>query len=89
MARCRFEYSVYQAEHSRDLLFSEGAVMDEALERVCERARQRLDVPRLKALSGAKRRPQRDRKNPATISAVAGPRATASPGSSSPSGGSA
>lgn len=69
-ARCRFEYSVYQAEYSRNLLFSDGAVMDEVFNRVCERTRQRLDVPRLKTLFGAKHRPHKNRKKPATVSAV-------------------
>lgn len=49
-AHCRFEYSVYQAEYSRNLLFTDGAVMDEVFDRVCERTRARLDVPRLKTL---------------------------------------
>jgi hypothetical protein len=69
-AHCRYEYSVYQAEYSRNLLFSDGAVMDEVFNRVCERTRARLDVPRLKTLFGAKRRPHRDRKKPATLAAV-------------------
>jgi hypothetical protein len=69
-ARCHYEYSVYQAEYSRNLLFRDGAVMDEVFNRVCERTRPRLDVPRLRTLFGAKHRPHRDRKKPATITAV-------------------
>jgi hypothetical protein len=64
-AGCRYDYSVYQAEYSRNLLFSDGAVMDEVFNRVCERTRARLDVPRLKTLFGAKHRPHANRKKPA------------------------
>ena len=44
--------------------------MDQVFDRVCDRTRARLDVPRLKTLFGAKARPHRDRKKPATLAAV-------------------
>jgi hypothetical protein len=44
--------------------------MDQVFNRVCDRTRPRLDVPRLKTLFGAKARPHRDRKKPATLAAV-------------------
>jgi hypothetical protein len=69
-AGARYDYSVYQVEYSRNLLFSDGAVMDQVFDRVVDRTRSRLDVPRLKTLFGAKARPHRDRKKPATLAAV-------------------
>jgi hypothetical protein len=69
-AGARYDYSVYQVEYSRNLLFADGAVMDQVFDRVVDRTRARLDVPRIKTLFGAKRRPHRDRKKPATLAAV-------------------
>ena len=66
----RYDYSVYQVEYSRNLLFEDGAVMDQVFDRVVDRTRSRLDVPRLKTVFGAKARPHRDRKKPATLAAV-------------------
>src|ERR687898_536783 len=59
----RYEYSVYQAEYSRNLLFRSGAQMDAVFGRLVDRTRGRLDVPRLRTLFGAKARPHRDRKH--------------------------
>jgi hypothetical protein len=59
----RYEYSVYQAEYSRNLLFRVGGQMDEVFGRMVDRTRGRLDVPRLRTLFGAKARPHRDRKH--------------------------
>jgi hypothetical protein len=70
LARARYDYSVYQVEYSRNLLFRNGAVMDQVFDRVVDRTRSRLDVPRLKTLFGAKARPHRDRKKPTTLAAV-------------------
>jgi hypothetical protein len=53
----RYEYSVYQAEYSRNLLFRSGAQMDRVFNTVVDRTRARLDVPRLRTLFGAKKRP--------------------------------
>jgi hypothetical protein len=69
-AGTRYAYSVYQVEYSRNLLFKDGAVMDQVFDRVVDRTRSRLDVPRVKTLFGAKRRPHRDRKKPAKLQAV-------------------
>jgi hypothetical protein len=69
-ARARYQYSIYQVEYSHNLLFADGAVLDQVFNRVVDRARPRLDVPRLKTLFGAKRRPHRDRKRPARLEAV-------------------
>ena len=61
-ARCGFGYgySVYQAEYSRNLLFTIGAQMDQVFDRVVDRTRSRLDVPILRTLFGAKQRPGRN-----------------------------
>jgi hypothetical protein len=53
----RYEYSVYQAEYSRNLLFRSGGQMDRVFNTVVDRTRSRLDVPMLRTLFGAKRRP--------------------------------
>ncbi len=59
----RYQYSVYQAEYSRNLLFRVGGQMDQVFGRMVDRTRGRLDVPRLRTLFGAKARPHRDRKH--------------------------
>jgi len=56
----RYGYSVYQAEYSRNLLFTIGAQMDRVFDRVVDRTRSRLDVPILRTLFGAKQRPGRN-----------------------------
>jgi hypothetical protein len=53
----RYAYSVYQAEYSRNLLFRSGAQMDRVFNTVADRTRSRLDVPMLRTLFGAKKRP--------------------------------
>ena len=54
-----YGYAVYQAEYSRNLLFTIGAQMDKVFDRVVDRTRSRLDVPILRTLFGAKQRPGR------------------------------
>jgi hypothetical protein len=66
----RYEYSVYQAEYSRNLLFSSGARMDAVFGRLVDRTRARLDVPRLRTLFGAKARPHKDRASTSRVEAV-------------------
>jgi hypothetical protein len=56
-----YNYSVYQVEYSRNLLFRSGAEMDRVFDMVVDRTRSRLDVPVLRTLFGAKARPHRDR----------------------------
>jgi hypothetical protein len=56
----RYGYSVYQVEYSRNLLFSDGAQMDQVFNRAVDRTRARLDVPTLRTLFGAKQRPGRN-----------------------------
>jgi hypothetical protein len=55
-----YEYSVYQVEYSRNLLFKVGGQMDRVFNTLVDRTRSRLDVPTLRTLFGAKQRPRRD-----------------------------
>jgi hypothetical protein len=57
----RYEYSVYQAEYSRNLLFRSGGQMQDLFDRVLDRTRSRLDIPALRTLFGLKARPHRNR----------------------------
>ncbi|MGH9157082.1 MAG: hypothetical protein ACRD1K_14860 [Acidimicrobiales bacterium] len=57
----RYDYSVYQVEYSRNLLFSSGAVMDRVFGAVVDRTRSRLDVPTLRTLFGTRHRPHHRR----------------------------
>ena len=54
-----YDYSVYQAEYSRNLLFTRGGVMEQVFQGVIDRTRSRLNVKRLKTIFGAKHRPHR------------------------------
>ena len=51
----RYDYSVYQAEYSRNLIFASGARMDRVFGTVADRTRSRLDVPALRTLFGVKK----------------------------------
>src|SRR4029450_11251234 len=53
-----YDYSVYQVEYSRNLLFRSGAQRDRVFNTVADRPRSRLDVPMLRTLFGAKQRPR-------------------------------
>ena len=53
----RYDYSVYQAEYSRNLIFASGARMDRVFGTVADRTRSRLNVPALRTLFGMKQRP--------------------------------
>ncbi|MGH8925143.1 MAG: hypothetical protein ACRDWA_10980 [Acidimicrobiia bacterium] len=66
-----YDYSVYQVEYSRNLMFSNGAQMDKTFQAVVDRTRARMDVPQLRTLFGAKARPHRGRKGgPPRLAAV-------------------
>jgi hypothetical protein len=62
MSGFRYDYSVYQAEYSRNLLFASGARMEDLFERVLDRTRSRLDIPAVRTLFGLYARPHRNRK---------------------------
>ena len=58
----RYSYSVFQAEYSRNLLFTRGEVLDKVFNGVIERTRTALDIRSLKTIFGHKHRPyNRDR----------------------------
>ena len=52
-----YAYSVYQAEYSRNLLFAYGGHMDRVFNAMLDRTRSRLNIPALRTLFGARRRP--------------------------------
>jgi hypothetical protein len=53
----RYEYSVYQFEYNRDLIFRQGLDMGQVLESLVDRNRVRMDIPMLKTILGRKNRP--------------------------------
>jgi hypothetical protein len=50
----RYQYSCYQVEYSRNLLFKSGRLLDEVYQGLIERTWRQLDVPRLKTIFGRK-----------------------------------
>jgi len=54
-----YDYSIYQAEYSRNLVFTRGSVMEEIFQGIIDRTRRQLDVKRLKTIFGTKHRPHR------------------------------
>ena len=58
----RYQYSVYQVESSRNLIFRRGSQMEQIFQGLIDRTRSRLDVKRLKTIFGKKRRPHWNRK---------------------------
>ena len=66
--RCGFhyEYSVYQIEYSRNLLFDSGRQMDQVFQALIDRTRGPLDLDRVKTMFGDKKRPHyyKRKKNP-------------------------
>lgn len=55
----RYEYSCYQIEYSRNLLFRRGSQLDEVYQGLIDRTRRLLDLDRLRTLFGWKTRPHR------------------------------
>lgn len=53
-----YNYSVYQAEYSRNLIFRSGAGLDGVFEPMVDRIRSRLDIPAVKTLFGKRSRPR-------------------------------
>ncbi len=53
----RYEYSVYQFECNRDLIFHQGSEMGQVLESLVDRNRVRMDIRMLKTILGRKNRP--------------------------------
>jgi hypothetical protein len=68
-----YDYSIYQVEYSRNLLFANGARMQRAFDAIVDRTRSRLDVKKVRTMFGAKARPHRDRAGgPPRLEAVVG-----------------
>jgi hypothetical protein len=62
-----YNYSVFQMEYSRNLLFQSGSQMEQAFQALIDRTRSPLDLDRVKTIFGDKKRPHRDtrKRNPA------------------------
>lgn len=61
-----YQYSVFQMEYSRNLLFQSGSQMDQIFQALIDRTRGRLNLDRIKTIFGDKKRPHYDKrkKNP-------------------------
>jgi hypothetical protein len=66
-----YQYSVYQLEYSRNLLFQAGSQMEEVFQKLVDRTRARLHVPELRTLFGTRARPRATPKQPSPTLAVA------------------
>ncbi len=55
--RFQYDYSVFQAEVSRNLLFKRGCQLEQCFQGLIDRSRMHLDIKRLKTIFGLKRRP--------------------------------
>lgn len=53
----RYQFSVYQIEYSRNLIFKSGRELDDYYQSLIERIWPALDVPRLKTIFGRRNRP--------------------------------
>jgi hypothetical protein len=62
----QYQYSVFQMEYSRNLLFHSGRQMEEIFQALIDRTRAPLDLDRIKTIFGDKNRPHYDKrkKNP-------------------------
>jgi hypothetical protein len=58
-----YDYSVYQAEYSRNLLFQHGSQMEQLFQCLVDHTRSWLDVKRVQTIFGAKKRPYTHRKD--------------------------
>jgi hypothetical protein len=54
----RYEYSNYQLEYSRNLVFTVGGRMDQVFQALIDRSRTRLDLKTVKTILGYQRRPR-------------------------------
>ena len=58
-----YDYSIYQAEYSRNLLFQSGGQMQQLVQALIDRTRSWLDVKQVKTIFGAARRPFRHKES--------------------------
>jgi hypothetical protein len=54
----RYQYSNYQLEYSRNLVFTVGAQMDQVFQALIDRTRARMDLRTVKTILGYRRRPR-------------------------------
>ena len=54
-----YQYSIFQVEFSRNLLFERGAQMEQIFQAIIDRSRSLLNLKRVKTIFGYKRRPHR------------------------------
>jgi CRISPR/Cas system-associated endoribonuclease Cas2 len=54
----RYQYSVFQLELSRNLLFVRGGTLDEVYQKLIDRTRQPLELEHLKTIFGFRHRPR-------------------------------
>jgi hypothetical protein len=60
-----YQYSVYQVEYSRNLMFRVGAQMEQVFQGIIDRTRGQINLKRLRTIFGVKKRPHRNRKGKA------------------------
>ena len=60
----RYQYSLFQAEYSRNLLFKNGRLMDQVFNGLVDRIRGPLDVRTVKTLFGRRQRPRKQKGQP-------------------------
>jgi len=53
----KYQYSIYQIEYSRNLLFKRGTQLDQIYQNLITLSRERIDIKRLKTIFGRKYRP--------------------------------
>jgi hypothetical protein len=58
-----YAYSVFQAEYSRNLLFTRGHILDKVFDSVIDRTRTTLDMRSVKTIFGRRNRPKNLRKH--------------------------
>jgi hypothetical protein len=56
-AKFQYQYSFYQLEYSRNLLFKRGTTLDEVYQKLLDRTRRALDLKTLTTIFGRKNRP--------------------------------
>lgn len=57
----KYQYSIYQVEYSRNLLFKRGTQLDQMYQNLITLSRERIDIKRLKTIFGRKNRPHNRR----------------------------
>jgi hypothetical protein len=61
-SRFRYQFSAWQLEYSRNLLFGDGAVLDDVYQKLLDRTRGPLDIKALKTIFGVRHRQARSKK---------------------------